>query len=383
MTCQLARDVEVLPCPPVPVVGKAALRRRLVTALLSAAALAASAQLAVPAAQAATGTTTAFAEADARVTPTVETQPVPHSGDAADDPAIWVNRNDPSSSTVIGTDKRGGLAVYDLSGRELQYLSVGEINNVDVRDGFRLGRGDVSLVTAGNRSTNTIDVFAVDEDTRRLRDVTGDAVRPSISVYGSCMYRSPESGRLFVFVTSKSGDVEQWELIDGGSGRVEGTRVRTFHVGTQLEGCVADDELAQLYIGEESVGIWKYGAEAGSGSSRSLVAETSSGGPLVADVEGLTIAYGENGSGYLLASSQGNSSFVVYERQGSNAFVKTFKIAGGHGIDATQGTDGIDVTAAYLGSAFPSGVFVAQDHRNDGNQNFKLVPLEEALPQLR
>lgn len=37
--------------------------------------------------------------------------------------------------------------------------------------------------------------------------------------------------------------------------------------------------------------------------------------------------------------------------------------------------DGIDVTSASLGPAFPHGVFVAQDNENDGgHQNFKLVP---------
>src|SRR5262245_25704161 len=35
------------------------------------------------------------------VTATVETDPVPHGGDAADDPAIWVNPNDPAQSAVI------------------------------------------------------------------------------------------------------------------------------------------------------------------------------------------------------------------------------------------------------------------------------------------
>ena len=47
----------------------------------------------------------------------VETDPVPNGDGAADDPAIWVDRDDPSRSTVIGTDKDGGLGVYDLTGR--------------------------------------------------------------------------------------------------------------------------------------------------------------------------------------------------------------------------------------------------------------------------
>src|SRR4051812_16482465 len=49
----------------------------------------------------------------------VETEPVAHSGDAADDPAIWINPADPSQSTIIGTDKKGCLAVYDLAGKQL------------------------------------------------------------------------------------------------------------------------------------------------------------------------------------------------------------------------------------------------------------------------
>ena len=41
------------------------------------------------------------------VTATVETEPVPHSGDSADDPAIWIHPTDPAQSTIIGTDKHG------------------------------------------------------------------------------------------------------------------------------------------------------------------------------------------------------------------------------------------------------------------------------------
>ena len=37
------------------------------------------------------------------------------------------------------------------------------------------------------------------------------------------------------------------------------------------------------------------------------------GGNLVADVEGLTIAYQPDGKGYLIASSQGNNTFAIYQ----------------------------------------------------------------------
>jgi 3-phytase len=138
---------------------------------------------------------------------------------------------------------------------------------------------------------------------------------------------------------------------------------------------VADDELGRLYVGEEEHGIWRYGAEPGDGDARTLVDTTGSGGHLVADVEGLTIAYGQGEEGHLVASSQGDNSYVVYERGGENAYVGRFQIREGDGIDGTEETDGIDVTTADLGAAFTDGLFVAQDGDNDGgNQNYKLVP---------
>jgi myo-inositol-hexaphosphate 3-phosphohydrolase len=42
-------------------------------------------------------------------------------------------------------------------------------------------------------------------------------------------------------------------------------------------------------------------------------------------------------------------------------------------------TDGLDVTTADLGRAFPHGMFVAQD---DG-ENLKYVPLERIFRELR
>lgn len=57
------------------------------------------------------------------MTAKLETRPVsqPAGDDAADDPAIWVNFANPDSSRIIGTDKQGGLAVYDLKGNQLFY----------------------------------------------------------------------------------------------------------------------------------------------------------------------------------------------------------------------------------------------------------------------
>jgi 3-phytase len=316
----------------------------------------------------------------ASVVAVVETEPVPHSDDAADDAAIWVDPADPSRSTVIGTDKDGGLVVYDLDGRQLQYLPDGQFNNVDVRGGFPLEGVDTTLVTAGDRGDNTIAIYRLDHTTRRLENVAARALEPDLTLYGSCMYRSAASSKTYFFATSEAGDLEQWELFDAGGGKVDGRQVRSLQPDSgQSEGCVADDELARLYVGEEERGIWRYGAEPTDGETRTQVDATGEG-RLVADVEGLAIARGENGAGWLIASSQGDSSFAVYERGGDNEFVRRFRIGGAGGIDAVEETDGIEVTTADLGGRFAGGLFVAQDGSNPGaNQNFKLVAWDSVV----
>ena len=161
-----------------------------------------------------------------------------------------------------------------------------------------------------------------------MRDVAGDVIEPDLEVYGSCLYRSAGTGQVYAFVNSKAGDVEQWELTDDGSGRVVGERVRSFAVDSQPEGCVADDELGQLYLGEETRGIWRYDAEPDAGDTASLIAEVSPSGPLVGEVEGLTIAPGSDGGGHLIASSQGDDSYAIFQREGDNSYVGSFRITG-------------------------------------------------------
>src|SRR5881628_2772938 len=69
-----------------------------------------------------------------------QTAPVPHRGDAADDPAVWIHPTDREKSLILGTDKDGGLHVYNMDGSHHQLVSDGTApNNVDVLYGFKLG----------------------------------------------------------------------------------------------------------------------------------------------------------------------------------------------------------------------------------------------------
>ena len=325
-------------------------------------------------------------------TATVETTPVASSGDAADDPAIWRHPTDPARSIVIGNDKGGALEVYDLSGTRIQRLTGGFYGNVDVRTRFVTGQGTIDIAVAYRLG---IRVYRIDRSTRRLSnmtDSTSGSIASPIGGEGICLYRSPVNGRVYVFVTARDGRVAQLALTDrDADGLVEGNVVRQWDVGTEAESCVADDGLGRLYISEEDVAIWRYGAEptasTATGSRVAVDRTISAGGHIRPDAEGLTIVYQPGGTGYLIASSQAASdtlnSYLVYERQASNAFIREFRVVTGV-VDGCGRTDGIDALAASLGPRFPNGIFICQDNTNtlpgnSGNQNFKFVPLQRVV----
>jgi 3-phytase len=319
---------------------------------------------------------------------TVETAPVETGGDAADDPAIWIDAADPAQSVIIGTQKQSGLYVYGLDGKVLQYLPDGRMNNVDLRSGFRLGGRDVALVTASNRTTKGISIYALDPATRRLTDVADGLQNTGFEdPYGLCMYRSAKTKKTYVFINQTDGKMRQWELIATPAGKVRAKLVRDLPFASQVEGCVADDETGMLYTGEEDVGIWREGAEPRGGPARTMLAKITDNPALKDDMEGMGLYAMADGKGYLVVSSQGNDSYAVFRREGDNAYVGSFRIGAdmAAGIDGVSETDGLDVSSLAAGPNFPHGLMVAQDGRNVSppeNQNFKLVPWERVAKAL-
>ncbi len=308
----------------------------------------------------------------------LETQPVPSGIDAADDPAIWIHPTDIALSTIIGTDKTSGLVVYNLDGTILQAVDIGRVNNVDLRYNFMLNGESVAVVTTTNRTTNSLDIFIVNNETRLLEPAAARLIESAVEeVYGICQYISPTDNAHYAFVNSAdTGEVEQYLLTATADGKIDAEVVRTFVVGSQTEGCVVDDANSILYIGEEAVGLWRYSASPDADDTRIQIDNTTLEGNLTADVEGVSIYHIGDGSGYLVVSSQGSSEFAIYELLGDNAYLGKFTVIEGAGIDGISGTDGIDVTNFPLGDQFPEGVFIAQDDLNidpDDNQNFKLV----------
>lgn len=298
----------------------------------------------------ATGQTAAVATADA---------------DAADDPAIWRNARAPGKSLIVATDKKAGLNVYALSGALLSSYPAGRVNNVDLR---QVGQRVIVVASDRNDKANgKLALFELDTRGGTLLPLAALPVGPG-EAYGLCLSK-PARGPLTAFLVMKAGDIHQVEL--GLGANPTATVVRSMKLATQSEGCVVDDRTATLYVGEEDVGVWKFGARKSDPVEPVSVAKAD-GQRLVIDTEGVAVAAEGMRGGYLVASSQGDSAYAVW-RLPDLSYAGRFRIVANGTVGGTSETDGIEITTAPF-PGYPGGLMIAQDGDNlPAAQNFKLV----------
>jgi 3-phytase len=304
----------------------------------------------------------------------IETSPVPGN---ADECAIWVNPNDSSLSTVIGNDKKedGALYVWDMKGKLLfQTEKLNKPVGVDLRYGMNLSEKHVDIVVCGLRSTNELKVFKIDPDLRKLIDITSlNRIFTGFpdSTYGISLYKRPKDGKIFAFVScKKTENIHQIELFDDTQGGVGGKLVRSFGKEDQksfVEGMCADDVRGFFYCSDETHAILKYRADPDE-NNNNLVGKFALKDGIKGDREGLALYKKEDGTGYLVVSSQGNSTFKIYQREGNNLFLKTVKIKN------VKKPDGIEITSLPILPDFPTGLFVCH---NDKYTNFALIDWTE------
>ncbi|MBL8524992.1 MAG: phytase [Betaproteobacteria bacterium] len=390
-------------------------------------------------------------------TPTV--QVAAESGDAdMDDPAIWIHpdKSKAGKSLVVATAKRGGMRVYNLAGRTLQSLvppvdasgkASQRFNNVDIQYGFNVAGKRIDIAVASDRIADKLRVWRVDGNAKApLVDITAadmprlfatrpdPANRASGSVpnpddgkhtaYGLGLYRDRTADKTYAVIT-QNGEavVSMWELTGNAEGKVSAKFVTEWrfpyvYKGQDLtqqdkkdpardfsphfEGVAVDQQTGIAYVGQEDVGIWRIHLKNGQNRAEEKpFVETRAfdpTSPIARDVEGLTIYYGRDGGGYLLASSQGTAhgkppvdpkpdlddTFVVFTRDDGNRYLGSFRIDANKAkkIDGVQECDGADVTSVNL-PGFKGGLLITQDgYAGDqfGGQskstNFKFTPWE-------
>nr|WP_298891581.1 phytase [uncultured Acinetobacter sp.] len=314
----------------------------------------------------------------------VQSDVVPSTGDAADDPAIWYNASQPSNSRVLGTDKQGGLAVYDLHGKMLQYLDVGRLNNVDLRHGFQFGSEKIDLAIATNRDHNSLQLFAI--NTKGKVSNLGELATDLTDIYGFCMYQD-RAGEIYAIPNDKDGTFVQYH-IQATQKNLSAAEVQRFAVDSQPEGCVVDDATGRAFIGEEDNAVWLKDLNTPNSPLEKVI---SAGDVLHADIEGMGLYHNQNQSAqYLIISSQGNDSYVVIDSTAPYQVRGAFRVGINteKSIDAVSETDGLEVSSKNFGGAngmWKKGMLVVQDGRKrmpEGNQNFKYVSWQKIAQAL-
>jgi len=300
-----------------------------------------------------------------------------------DDPAIWINEEDPAKSLILGTDKDddGAIYVYDLDGKIIEEKTIRNIvrpNNIDVRYGFMLNGKEVDIAVATERGKNSIRLFSLPDmkiiDNGGIEVFVGEEFNAPMGV---SLYKRPNDGAMFAIVGRKKGPsgsyLWQYLLEDDGTGNIKGTVVRKFGLYSgikEIESIAVDDQLGYVYYSDEQYGIRKYLADPNaSNADKELgIIYTQD---YQDDNEGISIYNVDDETGYILVSDQSANRFRIYQREGTPAEIdiddpednvparphlhKLIKI-----VDvSTNNSDGSDITSVALGNKFPSGLFVA------------------------
>jgi len=312
-----------------------------------------------------------------KISPVIITEAV--RGDA-DDPAIWINKNNPAESLILGTDKitNGALYVFDLAGhiiREKTVYGLERPNNVDVEYGLLISGTPVDIAVVTERGAHRLRVYRLPDmtpiDNGGIPVFTGEKYREPM---GIALYKRPRDGAVFSIVSRKEGArngryLWQYLLEDDGHGGVTGTKVREFGLFSgkkEIEAVAVDDELGYVYYSDERAGIRKYHADpsAANADVELTIIDTSGYG---GDNEGISLYKINDGTGYLIVSDQGASRFYIYPREGvpgnphQHEVVKSVHLS-------TSESDGSDMTNTAVSASFPAGLFVAMS--NEGTFHY-------------
>lgn len=250
----------------------------------------------------------------AEVAAELETQPEfddAEGGDAdSDDPAIWINPDDPAKSLVIATLKNAGMSVFTLDGKQIQRIAApaapgpddapGRFNNVDVISDFELGGDEVDIAVTTDRGRDQLRIFTIDPQKAAagkdpLTDVTDPAapfvfaknqteVNEQATAYGLSLWQDDDD--TFALVSREETTTLGVVRLKPGKGaagkaKVSYELVRTADLpatfdlpdGTTFtpcqdpgerphsEGLFVDQETGIAYVGQEDIGLWRMDAD--------------------------------------------------------------------------------------------------------------------------
>lgn len=324
-----------------------------------------------------------------RIKPLYVTDKVIHD---TDDPAIWINFEEPEKSLIVGTDKDavGALYVFDLKGKVIDSLVRRDIqrpNNVDIGYDLSIGRDTVDFAVTGERLTSRLRFYqlpTMEEINPGGLEVYEGAIGEEYrDLMGVAIYKSPKSGKTYVIAGRKNGPTDgtylwQYEVL-GEEGKLSLELVRkfgNFSGKKEIEAIAVDQESGYIYYSDEGVGVRKYYAEPDKGNEELALFATDG---FTDDHEGISIYKTSSSEGFILVSDQGANLFHVFPREGIRDNPNNHPLLYRLPL-STISSDGSEVTAVDLGSDFPRGLFVAMSD-DKTFQIYSWQQLEEYINQ--
>ena len=302
--------------------------------------------------------------ADDAVQPTIITEQAVHD---TDDPAIWINPQDPNKSLIIGTDKEngGGLYAYNFEGKIVnKYLDMQRPNNVDIAYDFIYQGEKTAIAVVTERNTNKLRIFKLPEltpiDHGGIPVFEGESKEDYKAPMGIALYtQEKDSLKEFYAIVGRKDGPETgylWQyLLTNQNDTITGKVVRKFgkYSGQkEIEAIVVDNELGYVYYSDETAGVRKYYADPTKGIEElAFFAQHD----VKRDHEGLALYKKKDNTGYLVLSDQQNNSIVLFPREGTAGNPHEHKAIANIPVSAI---DGLEITTTPINDQFQEGVLV-------------------------
>lgn len=282
-----------------------------------------------------------------------------------------------SGAILLGTGSAGGLELYDMAGARIGAISGGAITGVDARRGLLSGDfidPDFWTVATLDEGRNRLQFHAVNTATGAAQDLTAREIALGFAGESLCLYRNALDDNLYAFALGGNGEIAQFVLF-ARDGRVDARLVRQLHIASEASHCVADDASGDLYVAEQAIGIWRFGANPEMETVPELI-DAVRLGRIEEEVGGVAL-YRAGAANYLIASNASANTLNIYDHARDHAFVGAFSIAARGDVDGVEAAGGLYATSRAFGARFPEGLLIATDEADDLNgvagANYKII----------
>ena len=272
---------------------------------------------------------------------------------------------------IVATAGLDGLEVYDLSGRKLSAASAGEAGSLDVRYGFSIDGRAMPLIVSTDTTNNSLRFFTLEADA--LREVGARAVPLGFAVEGVCLFRNIADGALYVIAVGDGGEFDQHMVFADTNGQVDARQARRLGLPSPSEHCVADDQDGQVYVSEQTVGVWRFVGDPEADAEPTLI-DAPRLGHITGEVGGVALYDGGAGARYLIASDASSGRLFVYDRGNHDAWLSGASLVTSTGA-AVEEPGGLFASAM-------AGVLLAANEDAEEGANYSIVRMTDMAAAL-